>query len=1361
MKPNEEIEKPLEPVSSDTGETFIPEGKVPDFRSLGRHQEGFATEIGSSDADKIKQAIEAAQKKPLEADVQPMKRTASYIKRKQPVVHTIGGYRVSKPLPDTSRIGWTAFSNALNPGGSLNILAIEKNKGKTETERAFHVLTSPPYGGHWQDFGIIFVIGIGFWLIVQLGAGTGIFIFCLFFVGSYYRLSSDRFKTCTKDDIKREFAQLDLASCEFENVTWLNTFIQKFWLIFEPVLSAYVIENIDTYLVDYLPGFLDSVRLTTFTLGSKSFCVEHVKCFPDTERDTVCMDWSVSFVPNDTFGMTREQIDKKVNPKVVLNIRLGKGLMGTAFPVLVEDMSFSGRIRIKLQFISKMPHIKIASACFMEKPTFDYVLKPLGGETFGFDVNNIPGLQGFVRDQAHAILGPMLYYPNVFSFDIEKFFSGELDINRANGVLAVTIHSSTKIKSSDAQLNPFIRFYLDAAQELEKTSICENTMTPHWNETKFLLLNNLESILNMELRTTNNTKKAGKKLAIAQFDLKDIKHKQDNELDNLTLPMLRHGKQISNLKVDMRYFPVSKPIQHEDGTFTEAESSNSGIVRVTIHECKYLGTNKVNPYATIKINGVDRFKTPTFKRTSNPKFERSYEILVLDKTEVFIRVSVIDSIDFAENTSLGSWDASLVDIMRDQEDREYWWNLRKRGQEIQARLRFSVQWKPVVMSGLASMGGVGIYKPPVGVIRFSIWSAEDITTKSLDTFVRIKSGNQTRAKTEIIDNTTNPEWGEHHYVPIHSIHESLVLEVMQWSANSKDKLIGSTVLEMNNVIRENKTGNTVWYEAIQEKLDRQVPLHHGNTQKGFLIYTAEFYPTMALPEKSTEEEDEDEEQTKEPLPLVDLHGLPIRYTPDDLIDLYSYGSGVLTVKVHEVKANIVYECYCRTMVDSLTAQHKTETLKGRTLAFNSTTDAFVKDAGFSRVAIELKPADTTEKDDHKVAYWYESTERIIRQIQRRARQKHIQGALVDLSEMCRFSDDDEGEWYNLLQPVGGEAQIRLSFGYSPLLSFTIDPNESLENQGILTVSLLHAKGLRAADKSGTSDPYVKFIIDGDVVHKSSVIKKTCNPVWKDETMQVPIVSRVTASFRIEVFDWNQIAGDVPLGSGGITIRGDMVESFCAHDIDIPLDGQAGDTGTVRVRLKWEPQLLLRRKTQKTFMGTTRRVTTKMGTTAFNFAEPPKNTSTSSSLSNLVQSNSSLSAVENKLASVEENSVFDGTLHVHIIQARQLTGEHAEKMNPQAIVSLGGHQLLKTKKIKKTTFPTWNESIVYTIHQQHDLMLGIKLKDAHTFSSSDLGSWTGSLSTLIRPNTVASFDDWLSLEPRGTGEIHVKLDFVPK
>lgn len=155
--------------------------------------------------------------------------------------------------------------------------------------------------------------------------------------------------------------------------------------------------------------------------------------------------------------------------------------------------------------------------------------------------------------------------------------------DQANGVLAITVHSASKINASDSTLNPFIRFYLDKAQELEKTSVIENSRTPHWNETRFLLLNNLESILTMELRTSNNTKKAGKRLGRANFDLNDLREDNDMELDNLELPVLRHGKFISNLRVDMKYFPVSKPTPNSDGTFIEAAPS-SKVINVTVRQ---------------------------------------------------------------------------------------------------------------------------------------------------------------------------------------------------------------------------------------------------------------------------------------------------------------------------------------------------------------------------------------------------------------------------------------------------------------------------------------------------------------------------------------------------------------------------------------------------------------------------------------------------------------------------------------------------------------------------------------------------------------------------------------------------------
>lgn len=46
----------------------------------------------------------------------------------------------------------------------------------------------------------------------------------------------------------------------------------------------------------------------------------------------------------------------------------------------------------------------------------------------------------------------------------------------------------------------------------------------------------------------------------------------------------------------------------------------------------------------------------------------------------------------------------------------------------------------------------------------------------------------------------------------------------------------------------------------------------------------------------------------------------------------------------------------------------------------------------------------------------------------------------------------------------------------------------------------------AADKTGTSDPYVVFTVNGERVHKSDTIRKTLNPKWQRERFTVPIVS---------------------------------------------------------------------------------------------------------------------------------------------------------------------------------------------------------------------------------------------------------------
>lgn len=201
----------------------------------------------------------------------------------------------------------------------------------------------------------------------------------------------ERVRRNARDDIQRELVKTRLAS-EHESAEWINNFLDRFWLMYEPILSMTIKSSVNQILSTAAPAFLDSLKLEEFTLGTKAPRIDKVRTFPKTEDDIVMMDWGLSFTPMDVSDMTRKQIVNKTNPKVVLHIRVGKGLATAALPVLVEDITFSGLMRIRMKLMSNFPHVQVVDICFLEKPTIDYVLKPLGGETFGIDIANVRAL---------------------------------------------------------------------------------------------------------------------------------------------------------------------------------------------------------------------------------------------------------------------------------------------------------------------------------------------------------------------------------------------------------------------------------------------------------------------------------------------------------------------------------------------------------------------------------------------------------------------------------------------------------------------------------------------------------------------------------------------------------------------------------------------------------------------------------------------------------------------------------------------------------------------------------------------------------------------------------------------------------
>lgn len=85
----------------------------------------------------------------------------------------------------------------------------------------------------------------------------------------------------------------------------------------------------------------------------------------------------------------------------------------------------------------------------------------------------------------------------------------------------------------------------------------------------------------------------------------------------------------------------------------------------------------------------------------------------------------------------------------------------------------------------------------------------------------------------------------------------------------------------------------------------------------------------------------------------------------------------------------------------------------------------------------------------------------------------------------------------------------------------------------LRIHLISGHNLRAMDKNGTSDPYVKFKMNGRLLHKSKTIYRDLNPIW-DETFTVPIEDPFQQIY-IKVFDYDWGLQDDYIGSAQLDL----------------------------------------------------------------------------------------------------------------------------------------------------------------------------------------------------------------------------------
>ncbi|KAF7224495.1 multiple C2 and transmembrane domain-containing protein 2 isoform X2 [Nothobranchius furzeri] len=102
---------------------------------------------------------------------------------------------------------------------------------------------------------------------------------------------------------------------------------------------------------------------------------------------------------------------------------------------------------------------------------------------------------------------------------------------------------------------------------------------------------------------------------------------------------------------------------------------------------------------------------------------------------------------------------------------------------------------------------------------------------------------------------------------------------------------------------------------------------------------------------------------------------------------------------------------------------------------------------------------------------------------------------------------------------------------------------------LLTINLREGKNLVVRDRrSGTSDPYVKFKLEGKQFYKSKVVPKNLNPKW-NESFSHPLRER-DQIVELRVYDKNLTSDDF---MGSCTISLGHLELQKLHELELPLD----------------------------------------------------------------------------------------------------------------------------------------------------------------------------------------------------------------
>ncbi|SCU94122.1 LAFA_0F20010g1_1 [Lachancea sp. 'fantastica'] len=1081
-------------------------------------------------------------------------------------VKNVNASEVDREAVDASYVGWKQI------GGweEKDELTVEDELLDLNNETFLdNVIPDKLYGDWYHAAAVFFVGGTLSFLVGKLGFSLGPVFFIVLAMGMLYRTSIRRYRGAIRDQVQKEFT-VQKVEGDHESMEWLNSFLDKYWTRLEPELSQMVVQQVNEILATNpsIPGFIKALWIDQFTLGVKPPRIDLVKTYQNTDTDVVVMDWGVSFTPHDLADLNSKQLKNYVNQRVTVKAKA----FGLPLSVTVSDIAFKSKLKVRFKLMTPFPHIETVNIQLLEVPDVDFVARLLGDSIFNWEVLNIPGLYPLIREMAKKYMAPVLMPPFSLQLNVPQLMSSS---PVSIGVLELSVKDAVDIKRARNILNksvdPYLSFELNGVS-VGKTRTVRDSLNPVWNETSFLLINSFTEPLTIVLYDRREKVK-DKVLGRIVYNLSTL-HDERNQY-NLKPTFLRNSKPVGELHFSMKFHPTMEPKQLPDGTVERPPDLNVGISKILVEEAKELDEPgcKVSTYVELYFNAKLVLTTGTLKNTENPVWNQEYEAVITDRRKTRAKLVVKNG----KGEIIGSTVQGLNDMIDRTEVDKKWIPL----QNGRGQIKLTTHWKPVDLD----LGANAVaYTPPLGTLRVFISKAEGLRNLEkfgkIDPYARISVNGVARGRTNVCESTLNPVWNQGIYVAVTSPNQKITLECLDVETAGNDRSLGKFDISISEMFQ--KGNDDKYVENIDDEA-RIGRLIGKKGAKGTVTYYVSFYPTVPVLslEEIQEVDDLSERKRKldakrsetgekalnkaaekklkeEEFEIKEMEDLFNNKMKLDLDELLQYQSGVLAFSILGGELPQTGTCIQAFFDSNSYARYVTQKFKGRTIRNGSTGDVMIKELDWSVTTFRATTKPENSKAEECLA--------------------EVTLPTVELLRNCYYKP-------SILNLSGNKSsKLLLQVSWFPVAASKLPQADLITNTGDLTIDILGANNLIAADRNGKSDPFVKFYIDNneDSFFRTHHKKKTLDPTW-NEQCQVQINNRVNNYLKIRMMDWDAGNKDDLIGTAILPLAN--IDPENPTDIDVPLSGPDGeDGGVLHLKFSFSPRHVLTARKQEKKVG---------------------------------------------------------------------------------------------------------------------------------------------------------------------------------